>query len=127
MHAIMFLIWSWILNFVTLLIVSAWLDGVTDDGTGSLLVAAAVFGVLNTVLKPLLKLVTLPLAVITLGLIYFVIAMGMLALTALIVPGFEIDGFDTLVKDTIAVWAVNLVLHGIETVVDRQRKERRCQ
>jgi putative membrane protein len=69
-----------------------------------------VFGLLNTIAKPLLKLITLPLAVITLRLIWFVIAAVMLKLTAIIVSSFDIHGFLTLIWATLAVWALNLAL-----------------
>jgi putative membrane protein len=86
------------------------LDKVTVDDTGDLLLAAAIFGILNTFLKPFLKLATLPLAVITLRLIWFGVAMLMLLLTAGIVPGFDIHGFWALVWATVIVWVVNLLL-----------------
>jgi putative membrane protein len=101
---------SWLANAITLLIVIAVLPKVTIGGAGDLILAAAVFGVLNTFLKPLLRFVTLPLAVITLRLIWFGVAMLMLALTAVIVDSFEIHGFWALVEATLIVWVVNLVL-----------------
>jgi uncharacterized membrane protein YvlD (DUF360 family) len=57
-----------------------------------------------------LRALTLPLAFITLGLIWFGVAMLMLWLTDLFVDGFDINGFRSLVWATIAVWAVNVVL-----------------
>jgi putative membrane protein len=101
---------SWVANAVTLVIVTWVLDGVKADSAGSLIWAALLFGILNTVLKPLLRLLTLPLAVITLGLIWFGVSMLMLKLTAILVDGFSIHGFRTLVYATIIVWAVNVVL-----------------
>ena len=58
---------SWLTNALVLLVVTVLLTGVTASGAGAVLLAAAVFGVLNTMLKPLLRLVTLPLAILTLG------------------------------------------------------------
>jgi putative membrane protein len=101
---------SWVANAVTLVVVTAALDGVKADSAGSLIWAALLFGILNTVLKPLLRLLTLPLAVVTLGLIWFGVSMLMLKLTAILVDGFSIHGFRTLVYATIIVWAVNVVL-----------------
>src|SRR5580765_8019703 len=83
---------------------------VTYDGFGDLLTAAALFWILNTFLKPILRLLTVPLAVITLGVIWFFVSMLMLAITSWIVNGFEIDGFWALVWSTIVVWLLNLVL-----------------
>jgi putative membrane protein len=77
---------------------------------GSLLAAAAVFGVLNTVLKPFLRVITFPLAILTLGIAWFFVSMLMLVITRDIVSGFQIHGFGTLVLATLIVWAVNMVL-----------------
>jgi putative membrane protein len=104
------LVLSWVANAVVLGIVVAVLDGVTVDSAGDLIRAALLFGILNTILKPILRLLTLPLAFITLGLIWFGVAMLMLWLTDLFVSGFEIHGFRTLVEATLIVWAVNVVL-----------------
>jgi len=101
---------SWVANAVVLGIVTAVLSGVTADTVGDLIRAALLFGILNTVLKPLLRLLTLPLAFITLGLIWFGVSMLMLWLTSALVSGFSIHGFRALVWATIIVWAVNVVL-----------------
>jgi putative membrane protein len=101
------LLLSWLANAVTLILVIAVLDDVTIGSAGDLLAAAVVFGVLNTFLKPIL---TLPLAVITLRLIWFVVAALMLKLTALIVGSFDIHGLVALFWATLIVWAVNLAL-----------------
>jgi putative membrane protein len=101
---------SWLTNAFVLLIVDVLLTGVTASSAGSLLLAAAVFGVLNTVLKPLLRLITLPLAVLTLGIAWFFVSLFMLLLTKWLVSGFDINGFWTLVAATLIVWIVNLVL-----------------
>jgi putative membrane protein len=114
MHFLRYLLASWAANAVVLGIVAAAFDDVRADTVGDLLVAAAVFGVLNTILKPILRLVTLPVAVITLGLAWFGISMLMLWLTSVIVSGFDISGFWTYVWAALVVWAVNALLELIE-------------
>ncbi len=101
---------SWLTNALILAIVTAVLTGVRVADAGSLLLAAAVFGVLNTLLKPLLRLVTLPLAILTFGVAWFFVSLLMLILTRAIVHGFHIHGFWTLVEATLIVWIVNIVL-----------------
>ena len=101
---------SWVANAVVLAVVTAVLSGVTADSAGALIWAALLFGILNTILKPILRLLTLPLAFITLGLIWFGVAMLMLKLTAILVDGFSIHGFVTLFWATVIVWVVNVVL-----------------
>jgi putative membrane protein len=86
------------------------------------------FGVLNTVLKPLLRFVTLPLAILSLGIAWFFVSMLMLAITTGIVSGFAIHGFWTLVDATLVVWLVNLVLDFLpgpwQVTGKRQRRKR---
>jgi putative membrane protein len=101
---------SWAANAVVLAIVTAVLSGVTVDDTGDLLRAALLFGILNTILKPMLRALTLPLAFITLGLVWFFVSMAMLWLTDISIKGFDINGFRSLVWATIIVWVVNVVL-----------------
>jgi putative membrane protein len=101
---------SWVANAITLAIVTAVLSGVKADTAGDLIRAALLFGVLNTILKPVLRALTLPLAFITLGLIWFGVSMLMLWLTSVLISGFSIHGFWTYVWATVIVWAVNVVL-----------------
>jgi putative membrane protein len=101
---------SWVANAIALAVVTGVLSGVEVDSAGDLIRAALLFGILNTILKPFIRLLTLPLAVITLGLIWFGVAMLMLWLTDVLVDGFDIHGFRSLVWATIIVWAVNVVL-----------------
>jgi putative membrane protein len=101
---------SWLTNALILAIVAGLLSRVTVNSFGSLLAAAAVFGVLNTVLKPLLRFVTFPLAILTLGIAWFFVSMLMLDITDGIVGGFRIHGFWTLVAATLIVWLVNMAL-----------------
>ena len=101
---------SWVANAVALAVVTGVLSGVEVDSAGDLIRAALLFGILNTILKPFIRLLTLPLAVITLGLIWFGVAMLMLWLTDVFIDGFDIHGFRSLVWATVIVWAVNVVL-----------------
>lgn len=101
---------SWLTNALVLAIVVGLLGGVRVHDVGDLLAAAVVFGVLNTLLKPLLRLVTLPLAIISLGIAWFFVSLLMLLLTRAIVSGFRIHGFWTLVAATLIVWLVNVLL-----------------
>jgi|SRR5262249_34994399 putative membrane protein len=93
------------------LAVAAWIfSGVSVGGSaGTLILAALVYGILATIVKPVLKLLTLPLAIVTLGIAWFFVAMFILWLTDAIVGGLHINGFWTLVGATIVVWAVGAV------------------
>jgi putative membrane protein len=101
---------SWLTNALVLAVVAALLSGVTVKNVWALLEAAAVFGVLNTLVKPLLRFITLPLAILTFGIAWFFVSLLMLVITRGIVSGFHINGFWTLVEATLIVWLVNMVL-----------------
>jgi putative membrane protein len=121
---------SWLTNALVLAIVAALLTDVTVRHFGSLIFAAAVFGVLNTLLKPLLRLLTLPLALLTFGVAWFFVSLLMLVLTDHIVSGFEIHGFWTYVEATLIVWVVNLVLDfvpGPWQITGRRRRFKRVE
>jgi putative membrane protein len=99
---------------VTALAITAWaLSGVHVDGWGALLFAGVVFGVVNTLVKPVITLLALPVIVLTLGLALYFVNMLMLALTDWIVNGLVIDGFWNLVKATLIVWLVNLMIEAV--------------
>jgi putative membrane protein len=110
MRLITQLFFSWASNALVLAIV-AWTFTTVDAGTtGQLLAAAALFGVLNTVLKPVLRLLTLPLAIVTLGIAWFGVSMLMLRITDALVKGFDIHGFWALVWATVTVTIVNVIV-----------------
>jgi putative membrane protein len=104
---------GWGVNIVALIVVDWLFDSVEIGRWGSLLLAAAVLGLANTIVKPVLALLTLPLILATLGLFYFVLNILMLALAEWVAPDFTIDGFWTYVGATIVVWLVNWVLHSL--------------
>lgn len=121
---------SWLTNAVVLGVVAAVLPRVHVSSAGALLAAAAVFGVLNTVLKPFLRFVTIPLAVLTFGVAWFFVSMLMLVITRDTVGGFHVSGFWTLVQATLIVWIVNLVLDftpGPWQITGHRRKVRRTR
>jgi putative membrane protein len=105
---------SWAVNAIVLGIVGWILGSVTFHGSTSTVIwSALVFGILNTVLKPVLKLITFPLALVTFGLAWFFVSMLMLWLTQTIINGFDIHGFWNYVWATILVWAVNMVVDAV--------------
>jgi putative membrane protein len=104
---------GWGVNIVALIVID-WLFGSVEIGRwGPLLLGAAVLGLANAFLKPILTILTLPLIIITLGLFYFALNILMLALAEWIAPDFSIDGFWTYVGAAIVVWLVNWVLYSL--------------
>jgi len=68
------------------------LPGVVVEGWQAALLTAILLGVVNTVIKPILVILTLPVTILTLGLFYLVINALMVLLVSNIVPGFEVGG-----------------------------------
>lgn len=67
--------------------------GIRYDSLGSLLAAAALLGVINAVVRPILVILTLPITILTLGLFLLVINAATLGLTAFFLRGFHVHGF----------------------------------
>jgi putative membrane protein len=108
---------------VAALAVTAWaFDGVHVDGWGALILAGVVFGIVNTVVKPIVTVLALPLILLSLGVALFFVNMLMLALTDWVVNGLVIDGFWTLVGATLVVWLVNVVIESAFGVRGHARK-----
>ncbi|MCC7008308.1 MAG: phage holin family protein [Acidobacteria bacterium] len=102
-----------LLNGVALL-VAAWLTpGLRLAGPGTALVAGAVLGVVNVLVKPVLILLTLPFTLVTLGLFLFVVNAICLGLTAAVVPGFDIAGFWSALVGALLVSIVSWMLNGL--------------
>ena len=110
---IAYLLLSWLANIVSLAVADWIFDGVTIDRWWPLILGAAVLGIANTIIKPILALLTLPLVIVTLGLAYFAINVLMLAIAEWIAPDFSIDGFWTYIGATIVVSIVNWAMHTI--------------
>ena len=85
------------INAAALWLAAAWVRGFEIEGWQSLVAAAAIFAVVNAVIKPVAKLLGLPVTCLTMGLFALLINAAMLALTAWIAGQFdfnvEIDGF----------------------------------
>jgi putative membrane protein len=83
----------WILNAVALLAVAYILPGIAVASFGSALIAALVLGLLNTLVKPVLFLLTLPITVVTLGLFLLVLNALLFWFAGSVLKGFRVDGF----------------------------------
>jgi putative membrane protein len=104
---------GWGVNIVALLLIDWIFDSIEIGRWGSILLGAAVLGLANAFVKPVLAILTLPVILLTLGLSYFAINVLMLALAEWIAPEFTIDGFWTYVGATIVVWLVNWILNSL--------------
>ncbi len=100
----------WVLNALALLIVAWLLPGITVGGFGSALVAALVLGLLNTLVKPVLVLLTLPITVVSLGLFLLVINALVFWLAGSILRDFHVDGFGWAVLGALVYSVVSTLL-----------------
>ena len=87
------LIAKWLLAACALLLVAYIYPGVQLQGYGSALIAAAVIGLFNVLLRPVLVILTLPVTVITLGLFLFVINALLFWAASGLLDGFGVNGF----------------------------------
>ena len=111
---------AWAINALALWVADALWDGVRIHGWAAFLIGAAVLGIANAIVKPVLTLLTLPLIIVTLGLFYLVINIAMVALAEWIAPRFSIDGFWAYVGTVVVVWAVNWLAHHVLEDVGRR-------
>jgi putative membrane protein len=102
-----------ILNGIAI-VVAAWIvPGLQLTGVLPALVAGAILGVVNALVRPVLVILTLPLTLVTLGLFIFVINALCLGLTAAIVPGFEISGFAAAFFGALLITILSWILNGV--------------
>ncbi|HPX94287.1 MAG TPA: phage holin family protein [Candidatus Moranbacteria bacterium] len=87
------------------------------------LVVAVVLGFLNTIIKPILIILTLPIEIVTLGLFTFVINAFLVMVTSAIVPGFHITNFWWALAFSLVLWLINTVLHHFEPSKKRHNRE----
>jgi|SRR5512143_2307424 putative membrane protein len=108
------LILLWILNAVALLAVTWLLPSIHLSGFGSALAAALVLGLINTLVRPVLAILTLPLTVLTLGIFYLVLNGLLFWLASALLPGFEVAGFGSALLGAILygliAWALSALI-----------------
>jgi putative membrane protein len=104
------------------LAVAAWLidgisvgPGTTDERVLTLLAVALIFGLVNAIVRPIARLISLPLLILTLGLFTFVVNALMLMLTAWIGDqfdlAFEVDGFWSALLGAVVISVVTFVIN----------------
>jgi putative membrane protein len=103
----------WVLSALCLLLVAHFVPGFMVSGFGTALLAAVVIGLVNSTLGSLLKLLTFPLAILTLGIFWLVINALMLKFAALLVPGFVVVGFWPAFWGGIILSFLNMIVHAL--------------
>ena len=122
----------WILNAVALLIVAHFVEGFVISGFVAALIAVVVIGLLNATLGLLLKIITLPLGILTFGLFFLVINAVILWFSSKIVPGFAVTTFKAAFLGALALAVIHMLFGFIGNAVKktgksvRQRVRRNC-
>ena len=106
-----------LVNSLAILITAYLLPGVQLDGFLPALITAIVLGLINTFVKPVLVILTLPITILTLGLFLLVINAVVILLTSALVPGFYVNGFWWALLFSLVLSIVNWILHSIEAGV----------
>lgn len=103
----------WIVSVVAILIAAYLIPGVEVTLVGAA-VLAVVLGIINIFIKPVLKILTLPLTVLTLGLFSLVLNALLVMLAAAIVPGFAISGFWAALLFAVLLSLINAVFNHLD-------------
>lgn len=101
---------KWLLSAAALLLVAYIYPGVAVKSFGAALVAAFVLGLLNTVVRPVLVVLTLPVTLVTLGLFMFVINALMFWAAASLLDGFHVNGFLAALLGSLIYSVLGLVI-----------------
>ncbi len=101
---------NWLVSALAVLVTAYLLPGVHVSSFVTALVVAVVLGIINSVVKPILTILTLPITMLTLGLFIFVINALLILLTSYLVPGFTVDGFVWALLFSIVLSLVNWFL-----------------
>jgi putative membrane protein len=102
---------NWLVSAVALWLVSQIVPGFHVSGLGSALIAVVVIGLVNATLGLLLKILTLPLTILTLGIFWWIINALMLWVASSFVPGFVITSFGSAFIGAIVLALVNMLFH----------------
>ena len=113
---------QWLIGTLAVLVATQVVTGIDYDTSSGLLVATLLLGVLNTFVRPLLTLLSLPLVIISLGLFRVVINAGLLLLVGQVVRQFHVDGFASAFWGALVISIVSLLLNTLSGTGDTRIK-----
>ncbi|TET93758.1 MAG: phage holin family protein [Desulfobacteraceae bacterium] len=100
----------WVILTAAIMFTSYVIEGIQVKGFFSALFAAAILGILNAFFRPILIVLTLPINILSLGLLTFIINAMLLKMASGIIPGFEVYGFWSAVFGSLLISVVSWVL-----------------
>jgi putative membrane protein len=101
----------WLILAAAIMVASSVLAGIEVKGFFPALGAAAMLGMLNAVLRPVLLILTLPINILSLGLFTFVINALLLKIASAVIPGFDVHGFWTALFGSLIITSVSWLLN----------------
>ena len=104
---------GWLINSIALFVTAQIVPGIHVSDLRTLFLAALIIGIINTIIKPILQIVSLPITILTLGIFALIINAALLGLTAWLIPGFHIDGFLAAFLGAIVLSIVSTILHSL--------------
>ena len=110
-HGVLYFVMHWAVSAIALLVTAKLMKGWTVKGFGSAMIAAAVIGVADAVIWPILIVLTLPINILTLGLFTFVVNGAVLKICAAVLEGFDIDGWLSAIIGALILTIVSTVFH----------------
>lgn len=109
-YRLLILITKLAINALALLVVTSIFQGIHFDNNQAMIAAAVVLALVNTYLRPLVLILTLPINILTLGLFTLVINAGMLEFVSWLIPAFHIKDFWTAVGAALVISLISLLL-----------------
>ena len=100
----------WIINAASLFLVGSVIHGIELRGFGAAMIAALVLGLVNTLIRPILVILTLPVTLLTLGLFIFVINALLFLFVGNLLQGFVVQGFGAALLGSILYSVISWLL-----------------
>jgi putative membrane protein len=110
LYRLLILITKLAINALALLVVTSIFRGICFDNNRAMIAAAVALALVNTYLRPLVVILTLPINILTLGLFTLVINAGMLELVSWLIPAFHVDTFWTAMGGALVISIISFLL-----------------
>lgn len=104
-------LWVWAITALGLAVIAHLNIGIHATSAVSVIIAALALGLLNTFIRPILRLIAIPITFLTLGLFGWIINGLMLWLVSWLVPGFHVAGFVAAVLGSVILAIISGVMH----------------
>lgn len=101
----------WVTNTLAVLVADYLISGISSDSTLRLVIAALVLGILNSILRPILFFLSIPLLIVTLGLFMLVINALLLYMVGGLVPGFHVASFGSAFLGSLVISIISVFIN----------------